>query len=368
LAYAAVGTAFRFLFPVSVISQQRPQKNAEVLLNFFLNSADGVDIIFEKGALAGATGKMASITTMKLEHLAGRQVGTSVLLRELARGGMAVIFLAYQKTLKRRIAVKILPKSLINEMSAEFFRQEAEAAAILSHPNIIPVYEVGNTDEFLFFTMQLVNGKSLAQYIKMAAKNPLPSKRFLPVGATLRIVTEVLDALDYAHQQEIIHRDIKSANILIESHTKRPIITDFGLAKVCRGPEANASMLLGTPTYMAPEQIQKAPVDPRTDIYATGTMLFEMLVSQLPFPKVNNIRELLKAKLALQDHLFQHRPSQLNPAVTGALDRIVQKATAFHPEERYGSAREFKADLEEYRARRLEDAAARRTHVGAQTH
>ncbi len=312
--------------------------------------------------------KMASIATMKLEHLAGREVGTSVLLRELARGGMAVIFLAYQKTLKRRIAVKILPKALINETSVEFFHQEAEAAAILAHPNIIPVYEVGNTSEFLFFTMQLVNGKSLAQYIKMAVKNPLPSKRFLPLEATLRIVMEVLDALDYAHQQEIIHRDIKSANILIESHTKRPIITDFGLAKVSRGPDENDFMLLGTPIYMAPEQIQQKQVDPRTDIYATGTMLFEMLVNRLPFPKVKNYKELLKAKLTLQDRLFTHRPSQLNPAVTGALDRIVEKATAFHQEDRYASAREFKADLEEYRTHRLEHAAARRNHVGTTAH
>ncbi|RLF58654.1 MAG: hypothetical protein DRN37_04765 [Thermoplasmata archaeon] len=311
---------------------------------------------------------MASIANMKLEHLAGRKVGTSVLLRELARGGMAVIFLAYQKTLKRRIAVKILPKSLITEMSAEFFRQEAEAAAILSHPNIIPVYEVGNTGGFLFFTMQLVNGKSLAQYIEMAAKNPLPSRRFLPVDATLRIVIEVLDALDYAHQQDIVHRDIKSANILIESHTKRPIITDFGLAKVSSGPDENDSLLLGTPMYMAPEQIQKRPVDPRTDIYATGTMLFEMLVSRLPFPKVKNVKELLTAKLTLRDRLFQHQPSQLNPAVTEDLDRIVQKATAFHPEDRYGSAREFKADLEEYRTRRMNNRIARRAYVGAKAH
>ena len=340
----------------------------EDVLNFFPNPADIPGIIFEKGALAGATGKMASIATMKLEHLAGREVGTSVLLRELARGGMAVIFLAYQKTLKRRIAVKILPKSLINEMSAEFFRQEAEAAAILSHPNIIPIYEVGSTGEFLFFTMQLVNGKSLLQYIKRAAKNPLPSKRFLPVDATLRIVIEVLDALDYAHRQEIIHRDIKSTNVLIESHTKRPIITDFGLAKVSRGPDENDSMLLGTPAYMAPEQIRKAPVDPRTDIYATGTMLFEMLVNRLPFPRARDVRDLLKAKLTLQDRFFTHRPSELNPSVTEALDRIVRKATAFHSEDRYASAREFKADLEEYRTHQLEGAAARRTHVGTKTY
>lgn len=311
---------------------------------------------------------MTGIATMKLDHLAGREVGTSVLLKELARGGMAVIFVAYQKTLKRRIAVKILPKSLLTDVNAEFFRQEAEAAAILSHPNIIPVYEVGDTGEFLFFTMQLVKGKSLSQYIKMVAKNPLPSKRFLPLDATLRIVTEVLDALDYAHQQEIIHRDIKPANILIESHTKRPIITDFGLAKVSRGPEQDSSMLLGTPIYMAPEQIRQAPVDPRTDIYATGTMLFEMLVTRLPFPAVKNAKELLKAKLTLKDRLFKKRPSQLNPAVGEELDRIVLKATAYRQEDRYGSAREFKRELEKYRTRRLEEAAARRQHVGTQHH
>lgn len=308
---------------------------------------------------------MANIKTMKLEHLAGRQVGTAVLLRELARGGMAVIFIAYQKTLKRRIAVKILPKSLINETSAEFFRQEAEAAAILSHPNIIPVYEVGNTNEFLFFTMQLVNGRSLAEYIKRAARNPVPSRRFLSLNTTLRIAIEVLDALDYAHRQEIIHRDIKSANILIESHTKRPIITDFGLAKVSRGPNGNDSMLLGTPMYMAPEQIQKAPVDARTDIYAAGTMLFEMLAGKIPFPKVKDYKDLLRAKLALRDRIFTHRPSELNPMVTPGLDRIVQKATAFRREERYSSAREFKADLEEYRARRLANRRPRTSHVAA---
>jgi serine/threonine protein kinase len=308
---------------------------------------------------------MASIATMKLEHLSGREVGTSVLLKELARGGMAVIFLAYQKTLKRRIAVKILPMSLINETSAEFFRQEAEAAAILSHPNIIPVYEVGNTGEFLFFTMQFVNGKPLSQYIKAAARNPLPSKRFLPMDHTLRIIIEVLDALDYAHQQEIIHRDIKPANILVEAHTKRPIITDFGLAKVSRGPDENNTMLLGTPNYMAPEQIRNTPVDPRTDVYATGTMLFHMLVSRLPFPKVENVTDLLRAKLSLGNRLFRCRPSELNPAVTKRLDRIVEKATAFHMEDRYASARDFKADLEEYRRHRFEYAAARRNHVRA---
>ncbi|NTU48146.1 MAG: serine/threonine protein kinase, partial [Syntrophobacteraceae bacterium] len=175
---------------------------------------------------------MKAMDDLNFEHLVGQEVGTAVLLKELSRGGMGVIFIAYQKTLKRQIAVKILPKSLLTPSAADLFHQEAESAAILSHPNIVPIYEVGETVDFLFFTMQLVRGLPLSQLIKRIQQHVLPSKRFFPIKETLRILSGVLDALDYAHQQEIIHRDIKPANILIEAHANRPIITDFGIAKV----------------------------------------------------------------------------------------------------------------------------------------
>ena len=120
---------------------------------------------------------MASIDELTFDHLVGQEVGTAVLLKELARGGMAVIFTAYQKTLKRPIAVKILPKSLLAHSSAELFQQEAESAAILSHPNIIPIYEVGETEDFLFFTMQLVRGLPLSHIIERMKRHILPSRR-----------------------------------------------------------------------------------------------------------------------------------------------------------------------------------------------
>ncbi|MFO7739764.1 MAG: serine/threonine-protein kinase [Desulfatiglandaceae bacterium] len=291
---------------------------------------------------------MTTLKELNFDHLIGQEVGTSTLVKELARGGMAAIFIAYQRTLKRQIAVKILPKSLLTPYAAELFQQEAEAAAILSHPNIVTIYEVGDTEDFLFITMQLVKGRPLSDYIKRVRKHILPSKRFLPLNSTIRIITRILDALDYAHSQDIVHRDIKPANILIESHTGRPIITDFGLAKMVRGPEQECSMIAGTPTYMAPEQILNNPVDGRADIYATGVMLFEMLVSNLPVPKCANARELLTRRLELKDRLFQKRPSEMNPMLNGGIDEIVFKALSHDPEKRYPTGNEFLKVLEAY--------------------
>ncbi|MDY7032162.1 MAG: serine/threonine-protein kinase [Thermodesulfobacteriota bacterium] len=292
---------------------------------------------------------MTSIKELKLDHLIGQSFGTATILKELARGGMAVVFVAYQKTLKRHIAVKILPKSFITQQAAERFQQEAEAAAILSHPNVIQIYEVGETDEFLFFAMQLVKGRPLSDYINMARKHVLPSRRILPVKWTIDIIIAVLDALDYAHHQDIIHRDIKPANILVETHTNRPIIVDFGVAKVSHGLDQKSSKIFGTPSYMAPEMILNNRVDGRADIYSTGTVLFEMLVSNLPFPKCSTTTELLKMKLKLKNHLFQKKPSELNAAVNQEMDNIVFKALHHDPEKRFATCREFLNCLREYK-------------------
>lgn len=291
---------------------------------------------------------MVSIKNLNFDHLIGQKVGTVTLLKELARGGMAVIFVAYQRSLKRQIAVKILPKSILTPSTAELFQREAESAAILSHPNIVPIYEIGDTEDFLFFTMQLINGKPLSNYIKMTRKHILPSKRVLPLKETIKIITSVLDALDYAHSQDIVHRDIKPANILIETHTNRPIITDFGIVKLSREPNVKSEMILGTPVYMAPEQILGDHVDGRADIYAVGMILFEMLVSNLPLPKVRTPKELLGTKLLLKDRLFQKRPSEMNPNIDKEMEEIVLKALSFYPEKRYATSREFLQHLEQY--------------------
>ena len=291
---------------------------------------------------------MSGIAKIKVDHLIGNEVGTSTILKELARGGMAIVFIAYQRTLKRQIALKILPKSLMTPKTAERFQSEAESAAILSHPNIIPVYEVGETDAFLFFTMQLVEGQSLARMISMAKKNLLPSRRTIPVGEAVRICGLVLEALDYAHQMEIIHRDIKPDNVLVEKHTQRPLITDFGVAKVLRAEDEKLPMVQGTPVYMPPEQILGRGVDGRSDIYATGTMLFKMLSPDLPLPPFDSKMMLLKQKVKRQEGYFLKLPSELNADVNEDMDLIILKATAYRQADRYQTCRDFLKDLQAY--------------------
>jgi serine/threonine-protein kinase len=291
---------------------------------------------------------MSNIRDYSVDHLAGMQVGTSTIIKELARGGMAIVFIAFQRTLKRQIAVKLLPKSLLTPETADLFHQEAEAAAILSHPNIIPVYEVGETDEFLFFTMQLVQGSPLSQYMKAAKKNPIPSKRLLPLPVTIKIVTQVLDALNYAHSQDIVHRDIKPGNIMIEKHNQRPLVMDFGLVKVLRENSEKKSAVHGTPLYMPPEQILSRKVDGRADIYAVGTMLFQMIVDKLPLPNLKSKPALLKHKVLNKEGIFLKKPSELNPNLNEDMDRIMLKAVAHSPAQRYATCREFREDLEDY--------------------
>lgn len=291
---------------------------------------------------------MSYIRNFDFDPLIGQQVGTSVLLRKLDQGSMSVVFVAYQKTLKRQIAVKILPKAFLTPKIAEMFHQEAQSAAFLSHPCIIPVYEVGETDEFLFFTMQLVRGKSLGHFIRRARKNVLPSKRMMPLSDSLKIIVKILDALDYANGLGIIHRDIKPGNILIEDHSQRPLITDFGVARSYEGSGKDSRVMVGTPTYMPPEQIISGVVDSSADVYAAGVMLFEMVAGRLPYPPYDTALKLLKIKLRLQDRLFQKKPSQINPAARGALDDIIAKAVSFNKNNRYPTCREFAKDIESY--------------------
>jgi serine/threonine protein kinase len=292
-----------------------------------------------------------AIDSYNTTHLLGKQVGTATIVKELARGGMAIVFIAYQRSLKRRIALKLLPKSLLTPGKAGLFQQEAESAAILSHPNIIPIYEVGETDDFLYLTMQLIQGATLTEILKRIHKQIVPSKRILPLKTTTNLIIQILDALSYAHHYDIVHCDVKPDNIMIDTFTQRPIITDFGIAKVLRGGPADDSKVRGTPLYMAPEQILSEPVDPRADIYAVGVMLFQMLVSGLPIRRYRSSDKLIRDKLLRRDGIFLKKPSEINPQIRTDMDAIVFKATAYIPDGRFGSCREFIADLQHYQSK-----------------
>jgi len=290
---------------------------------------------------------MASIDDFNSDPLIGKQLGTCTIIKELARGGMGIVFIAYQQTLKRQIALKLIPKNYFKSEMTERFHHEAESAAILSHPNIVPIYEIGETEEFLFFTMQLVKGDSLGLILEKVQSHFLTSRRILPIKATIRIITQVLDALDYAHNEEIIHRDIKPDNILMEKHTKRPLISDFGLARVLRGDNLDL-LMRGTPAYMAPEQILGLKIDGRTDTYGVGVMLFEMLVPELPLLENESPESFLKRKAYDKKGVFFKNPSELNPNLHKEMDEIVSRAIAYEPDDRYPTCRDFLNRLENY--------------------
>jgi serine/threonine protein kinase len=298
--------------------------------------------------------KKRAIDSYNTTHLMGTQVGTATIVKELARGGMAIVFIAYQRSLKRRIALKLLPKSLLTPAKAALFQQEAESAAILFHPNIIPIYEVGETDEFIYLTMQLIRGATLTEILKRIHKQIVPSKRILPLKTTTSLIIQILDALSYAHHHDIIHCDIKPDNIMIDHFSQRPVITDFGIAKVLRGGQADDSKVRGTPLYMAPEQIVNEPVDPRADIYAVGVMLFQMLVSGLPIRRYTSSDRLIRDKLLMRNGIFLKKPSEINFQIRTDMDAIVFKATAYTPDGRFGSCREFIAELEHYQRQYLQ--------------
>lgn len=293
------------------------------------------------------------IEKIDAKRFIGNRIGTATILKEIARGGMAIVFIAYQQTLKRQIAVKILPRSHLSPEKAELFQTEAEAAAILSHPSIIQIFEVGETDEFLYFTMQFVKGFTLSKILKEKKKQILPSKRVLPVNKTIQIIIQVLDGLDYAHSHDIVHLDIKPDNILVENHTCRPLISDFGLARVLRGEKNENQTTGGSPLYMAPEQIIGSKVDGRTDVYAVGTMLFQMLVHTLPMENYNSFEELLEHKLLAKDGIFRQEPSELNVALDRDMDKIVRRSIAYEPENRYSTCKDLIKDLKWYKRKFL---------------
>jgi serine/threonine-protein kinase len=261
---------------------------------------------------------------------------------------MGAVFIGYQATLKRQVAVKILPKSVASSTRAQqMFRDEAETIGILAHPNIVPVYEMGETSDFFFQVMQLVVGQDLKTIIGKARKHPVPTKRILPITETIQYICQVLDALSYAHEEGVFHQDIKPANILIDDRFKRSLVADFGIARTIWAEYSTQPMLVGTPLYMSPEQAACAAVDGRTDIYSVGVMLMEMTAGFLPMHK-EPLDDMIKRKKTAPDTFFTARPSAINPLINSELESIIIKAIASQPQNRYADCQEFKTLLEAY--------------------
>ena len=291
---------------------------------------------------------MANIASIDLLQYIGTSVGNVTLVKLLGRGAMGAVFIGYQATLKRQVAVKILPKTLAgSERAQQMFRDEAETVGILNHPNIVPVFEMGETDHLFFQIMQLVAGYDLRTLLARTRKHPVPTKRLLPLAATIHLVTQVLDALGYAHEEGVYHQDIKPANILIDERFKRPLVADFGIARTVWAEYSSKPMLLGTPVYMSPEQASCAAIDGRTDIYSVGVMLMDMTAGSLPV-RHEPPADTIKRKKCAPDTFFTARPSEINPAIDQDLEAIIYRAIASEPAARFTDCPEFRRALEGY--------------------
>ncbi len=287
--------------------------------------------------LARAPSNNAEETTVAPSPaIEGKHFGEYELLAEVARGGMGVVYQARHVKLNRIVAVKmILSGQLADPADLKRFRAEAEAAASLDHPNIVPIYEVGEHEHIPYFSMKFIRGGSLSQRIGEFRDD-------LKVAA--RMLMKIARAVHYAHQRGLLHRDLKPGNILLDE-AGRPHVTDFGLAK--RVIEdirlTQTGDILGTPAYMPPEQASAQPLTTAADVYSLGAILYEMLTGAPPFQAETKLALLLKVKG--ED---PPSPRRLNPHIDRDLETICLKCLEKEPSKRYASADALAEDLQHW--------------------
>jgi len=286
----------------------------------------------DPGATAAASlddAGVAKLTRLLREETAGEYE----IERELARGGMGVVYLATETQLRRRVAIKVLPPALtFGEGSIERFRREARTAAGLDHPNIIPIYRVSAGGELLWYSMKLLEGKSLDTLLK--------ERERLEFEETVLILNQVADALDYAHQHGVIHRDVKPGNIVLDERG-RVTVTDFGIAKEIQETSASASgHLLGTPFYMSPEQYLGTVISGAADQYSLGVVAYQCLGGRVPF-------DASTAYDLLNKHVSQPPPplAELRPDLPPHAFAAIDRALAKQPTDRFTTVSDFVSAL-----------------------
>ena len=252
----------------------------------------------------------------------------------IGAGGMAEVYRGFDPVLNRTVAIKVLLPQFARDASfVQRFRREAQAAARLNHPNIVGVYDTGQGDGTQFIVMEFIEGRTLGEFLA-TGRRPTPVQ-------SAEIAQKICSALAAAHAQGVIHRDIKPGNIMVTREGTVKVM-DFGIARVL-GPETapQTSAVLGTASYLSPEQAQGSPVDARTDIYSLGAVLYEMLTGRPPFTGDSPVAVAYK-----QVNERPATPSSLNADVPARLDAVVMKALSKNPANRYQSAEEFSEDLD----------------------
>lgn len=269
---------------------------------------------------------------MQRDDLIGTTLGNYRVLAPLGQGGMARVYRAYQERLDREVAIKVLPPWYAADRNfVERFNLEAKLIARLSHPNIVTVHDASEQNGHLYIVMQLVDGGTL----KHRFDQLYMQGRAMDVAEAIPIFIQLASALNYAHEQGVVHRDVKPVNVLMD-RSGRPILSDFGIAKVLASTKDHLTRPgagVGTPEYMSPEQCLGGAVDGRADIYALGVILFEAFTGRTPFLGDNYPAQ-------AHSHIYEapQRPTALNPAITPAMEQIILTALMKNPVQRYQQA------------------------------
>src|ERR1700681_1489779 len=263
-------------------------------------------------------------------------------ISRVGSGGMADVYCAEDVQLGRRVAVKMLHERFAADAEfVERFRREASSAAGLSHANIVSVYDRGEWGGTYYIVMEYLDGRSLDSVVREEAP--------LPAGRAIEITEQVLRAARFAHRRGVVHRDLKPHNVIIDDEGSVNV-TDFGIARAGASEITQTGSIMGTARYLSPEQAQGLPVSARSDLYAIGVMLYELLTGTVPFEGESVVAIALR-------HLSEppRPPSSLVPSISPSLDAIVLRALAKNPEERFADADEFLAALDGERARLRND-------------
>src|SRR5215471_5452935 len=269
--------------------------------------------------------------------MSNQTVGRYEIIGELGRGAMGVVYKAQDPTIGRTVALKTMRldvHGLENGDVLRRFKNEARAAGILNHPNIVTIYDAGEQDGMFYIAMEFIEGTTLHAM--------LAEKRVLGAEEIIQLSRQICRGLDYAHSNGIVHRDIKPANIMITGNGTVKIM-DFGIAK-SGGQVTNTGQVLGTPNYMSPEQVKGRPLDGRSDLFSLGVILYEMLTGEKPFVG-QNVTTIIY-KIVNETPIT---PRDLDVTVHPGLNAIVTKALAKAPDDRYQSGAELIRDLENYK-------------------
>ena len=291
----------------------------------------------EETVILGSSNAPGSSLLLNNADVEKPMLGRYEVEKELGKGAMGAVYLGKDPKIARIVAIKTMALSLefeedeLQEVKDRFFR-EAETAGRLSHPNIVTIFDAGEEHDLAYIAMEFLKGGDMVSYGK--------ADKLLPIPKVLDIIRRCADALDYAHKANVVHRDIKPANIMYEAKTDTLKITDFGIARITDSSKTKTGMVLGTPSYMSPEQLAGKKVDGKSDLFSLGVMMFQFMTGRLPFQ--GESMATLMYKIANEAH---PKPESIRPELPRCVSVIINRALAKEPEKRYQSGTQMSNDL-----------------------